>query len=85
MLEVVIVSDVYPSLPCRIPTHVALLCSEPFPGAIGITTGTTSCTAKSSLFIIEFIACFRCGGYALSHIPQAFLRYDSNHKATIRF
>ena len=35
MLEVVIVSDVYPSLSCRIPTHVALLRSELLPGAIG--------------------------------------------------
>ena len=35
MLEVVIVSDVYPSLACRIPSHVALRNSEPLPGAIG--------------------------------------------------
>ena len=48
MLEVVIVSDMYPSLACRIPTHVALLRSEPLPAhAVSITTGTTSCTSKS--------------------------------------
>ena len=35
MLEVVIVNDVYPSLACRIPSHVAVLHSEPLPGAIG--------------------------------------------------
>ena len=62
MLEVVIVSDVYPSLSCRIPTHVALLRSEPLQEplahAVSITTDTTSCTAKFSfilLFLIEFI------------------------------
>ena len=35
MLEVVIVSDVYPSLACRIPIHIALLRSESLPVAIG--------------------------------------------------
>ena len=93
MLEVVIVSDVYPSLACRIPTHAALLRSEPLPQAIG------SCrfhhywhhllTTKSSFvlfFLIEFIACFCCcGGYALSHIPEAFLPYYNIHNTTIRF
>ena len=50
---------------------------EPLAHAVSIPTGTTSCTAKSSLFLIEFIACFCCcGRYALSHISQAFLRYD---------
>ena len=44
---------------------------EPLDHAVSITTGTTSCTAKSSfvlLFLFELIAC--CGGYALSHVPQ---------------
>ena len=81
MLEVAIFSDVYSSLACRIPTHLALLRSEPhfqepLAHAVFITTGTTSCTAKSSfvmLFLIEFIACFCCcGGYALSHILKLF-------------
>ena len=35
MLDVVIVSDVHPSLACRIPTHVALLRFEPLLGGIG--------------------------------------------------
>ena len=61
MLEVVIVSDVYPSLACRIPTYVALLRSEPLLEAIG--------------------------SYHFYHYwqPQAFLRYDNIHNATIRF
>ena len=49
MLEIMIVSDVYPSLACRIPTHVADPCtsrSHWLDHAVSITTGTTSCTAK---------------------------------------
>ena len=88
----VIVSDVYHLLPVGFqPTLLYFVLNhlqEPLAHAVSITTsGTTFCTTKSSfvlLFLIEFIACFCCGGYALSHIPQAFLRNDNNHKATNR-